>query len=163
MKLIGLLLVLVAPTLAGFFKAQSYMDSRDILHSFIMMLSFIKQEVGSYLTPQQEIYKKFYDRHLDKCSFLDVLKEEKTDTPLSTALEKSKDKLMLKKEAYDLLYEFGNSFGTLSQGDECRRCEKLISQLEEIYKTQKEETSEKIRLCRTVGCMLGIGLALLLW
>ena len=163
MKIAGLFLVFLTCVWAGFIKAQSYIESRNILRAFISLIYFIKQEVLSYLTPQHEIYEKLYDKYLDRCTFLTELKKSSSDIPLASALLKLKDTLMLKEEVYYLLYEFGTSFGSLSQDEEVRRCEKLIRELEEIYKLQKEETTEKIRLCRTVGCMTGIGLVLLLW
>lgn len=163
MKIAGLITIFVTCASFGFIKADSYTESRNVLHSFISMIYFIKREVLSYLTPQHEIYEKFYDKYLDKSSFLDELKNSSSDIPLANTLSKMKDMLALNDEAYYLLYEFGTSFGSLSQDEEVRRCEKLIRELEDIYKIQKEETSEKIRLCRTVGCMAGIGLVLLLW
>lgn len=163
MKIAGLLLIFITCLSAGYVKAQRYKDSQNILRSFISMIYFIKQEVLSYLTPQHEIYHKFYDKCLDRCLFLNELKNSPSDTPLAFTLSRTKEKLMLNEEVYYLLYEFGGTFGSLSQEEEVKRCEKLIRELEEIYKLQKEETAEKIRLCRTVGCMTGIGLVLLLW
>jgi hypothetical protein len=62
-----------------------------------------------------------------------------------------------------LIFEFSELFGTLSESEEGERCDKLICDLEEIYKISKEETREKVRLYRTVGCMSGIALVLIMW
>ncbi len=163
MKAVGLFLTFLIPLLTGFLKSQEYAEKRNILHGFILLLYFIKHEVTFYLTPQNEIYRKFYDKTLSKIGFLDILENSQSTTPLKEALTLSKEKLLLEKDAYDLLYEFSSDFGTLSQKEENKRCERVISELEEIYKSQKEEINEKIRLCRTVGCMAGIGLVLLMW
>ncbi len=163
MKTAGLILIFFAPSLIGFMKAESYVEENNILHSFITLISFIKREVSSYLTPQREIYCKFYDKHLDKCGFLEELKNSFSDTPLLSALLLTKERLNLRDEPYELIYEFATLFGTLSEREEMERCDKLISELEEIYKRNKEENREKIRLCRTVGCMTGIGLLLVMW
>ena len=163
MKYVGLLFVLLAPSALGFMKAQEYIEKRNVLRGFISLIELIKREVSSYLTPQQEIYDKFYDKYLDKTSFIKALQKSGSDTPFASALSEAKTKLPLKEDTFDLLYDFALHFGTLSEGEECKRCDKLINELEEIYKAQKEETSEKVRLCRMVGCMVGITLALLLW
>ena len=62
-----------------------------------------------------------------------------------------------------MIFEFSTLFGTLSENEESERCDKLISDLEEIYKISKEETREKVRLYRTIGCMAGIAFLLVLW
>ena len=163
MKTIGLMILFFVPTVAGFIKSQSYIESRNILRGFISLIIFIKHEITSYLTPQQEIYEKFYDKSLEKSGFLLALRNVGGDAPFALALKETRDKLFLSEEAFELLYEFGTSFGTLSEKEEALKCEKLIRELEEIYKAQKEETNEKTRLCRTVGCMTGIALVLLMW
>ncbi len=163
MKTIGLMILFFVPTAAGFVKSQQYIESRNVLRGFILLISFIKREITSYLTPQQEIYEKFYDKSLEKATFLSSLRKNSGDTPFAQAVTETKDKLFLSDEAFELLYEFGMSFGTLSEKEEVTRCEKLIGELEEIYKARKEETVEKTRLCRTVGCMTGIALVLLMW
>lgn len=163
MKTFGLMIMFFVPTAAGFVKSQSYIESRNILRGFILLINFIKHEITSYLTPQQEIYEKFYDKSLEKSTFLSSLREVGGDAPFAMALKKTKDSLFLSEEAFELLYEFGASFGTLSEKEEALKCEKLSKELEEIYKAQKEETSEKTRLCRAVGCMTGIALVLLMW
>ncbi len=163
MKTIGLMILFFVPTATGFIKSQSYIESRNILRGFISLVNFIKREITSYLTPQQEIYKKFYDKSLEKSTFLSALRKSDGDNPFALALGESKNKLLLSEDTFELLYEFGISFGTLSEKEEVTRCEKLILELEEIYKAQKEETIEKTRLCRTVGCMTGIALVLLMW
>ncbi len=163
MKTAGLILVFFAPTLIGFMKAESYVEENNTLRSFISLISFIKREISSYLTPQREIYRKFYDKHLEKSGFLDEIKNSLSDTPLLSALLLTKSRLNLRDESYELIYEFATLFGTLSEREEMDRCDKLMSELEEIYKRSKEENREKIRLCRTVGCMTGIGLLLVMW
>lgn len=163
MKIAGLIFILLAPSLIGFMKAEDYIEENNILRSFITLISFIKREISSYLTPQREIYTKFYDKHLYKCGFLDELKNSTSDTPLLSALSLTKERLNLRAEPYELIYEFASLFGTLSEKEEMDRCDKLVSELEEIYKKNKEENREKIRLCRTVGCMTGIGLLLIMW
>ena len=163
MKTVGLILVFFIPSAVGFLKAEEYQEKRNILHGIISLIRIMKHEVSFYLTPQNEIYRKFYDKALMKIGFIDALQNSLTSTPLYDALTLTKDKLLFEKEYYDLLCEFALNFGTLGQKEESKRCERLISELEEIYKKQKEETNEKIRLCRTVGCMTGIGLVLLMW
>lgn len=163
MKTVGLVLLFLVPLSIGFLKAEEYVEKRNVLHGFITLVYFIKHEVTFYLTPQNEIYRKFYDKALFKVGFLDILQNSDSTTPLHDALTHTKEKLLLEKETYDLLYDFSLNFGTLSQKEESKRCDRLINELEEIYKNQKEETNEKIRLCRTVGCMTGIGLVLLMW
>lgn len=163
MKVLGLIILFAVPSAFGFFKSQGYLNARDILHGFIGLINFIKREISSYLTPQQEIYNKFYDKTLDKIGFLSTLRETTGDTPLAQALMCTKDKLLLKDETFELLLEFALTFGTLCEKEEVSKCEKLIQDLEEIYKEQKEETREKTRLCRTAWCMIGLALVLLMW
>lgn len=164
MKILGLILVFVSSASVGYIRSNSYKERDSELHSFIELLYFIKNEISSYLTPQWEIYEKFENSVLEKNGFLSLLRaysEKGRENPLFYALDGAS--LKLGKEEEEIIKAFARDFGTLSTADECDRCDRTIRKLEEIYKTKKEETLEKTRLCRSVGCMIGLGLVLLLW
>lgn len=164
MKVLGLILIFISSASVGFIKSNTYKERDLELLSLIELLYFIKHEISTYLTLQWEIYEKFDNSVLEKNGFLSILREysrQGKEKPLLYAIEASQ--LKLDKEEEEIVKSFARDFGTLSTSDECNRCDRAIRKLEEIYKTKKEETLEKSRLCRSVGCMIGIGLALLMW
>lgn len=165
MKTAGLILMFLSATAAGFIKANTYKESEKEIASFIEMLYFIKHEISFYLTPQNKIYEKLHSRILESNGFLACLRDFSTEcreSPLLCAIETC-DGLKCGDEVLRILKEFAVTFGTLSVEEQCRRCDRTISELEEIHKTKKSEAIEKTRLCRSVGCMIGLGLVLLLW
>ncbi len=165
MKLFGLILVFVSAASVGFIKAESYKTRDAEISAFIELIYFIKREISAYLTPQHEIYEKFTCPVLEKNGFLPLVREyswKGMEAPFLLAVKNCSD-LTLDSQVYDILEGFGDSLGTLSNGDQCEQCQRAVYELEEIYKKKKEETLEKTRLCRSVGSMIGIGLVLLLW
>ncbi|MBE6701395.1 MAG: hypothetical protein E7582_05865 [Ruminococcaceae bacterium] len=166
MKVIGIALVFFSCTVTGFLRANSYIVSLKQFHAFIELLYFIKHEISTYLTAQCEIFLKFKSTELEKCGFLTETRkciEKSTLSPMADALETLKEKLNINKEAFDILLEYSKKLGSYSPEEECKRCQRAIMELEEIYKKQKEENLKKTSLCRSVGAMTGIGLVLLLW
>lgn len=166
MKIAGMLCIIISTTLLGFMKAGGYRKKEQILHSFIEMIYFIKREISSYLTPQNEIYQKFTDVILEKNGFMSLLNkavENGNEAPLLCALEEAGETLNLDKQSWDILIRFARDLGTLSTQDECERCNRAISELDYIYKHCKEESKDKIRLCKSVGGIIGLATVLLLW
>lgn len=165
MRTLGLLLIFISASAVGFMKANSYKECEKEINSFIKMIYFIKHEISVYLTPQSEIYEKFSDTLLEKNGFLPLLRrhsENGTEAPLLCAVAES-NLLKCGDETIGAIKDFAQTLGTLSVEEQCERCDMTISILNEIYKKKKDETSEKIGLCRSVGCIVGIGLVLLLW
>lgn len=165
MRAVGLLFIFLSTTAAGFIKAASYKESEKEIGAFIEMLYFIKHEIASFLTPQSKIYEKFTNRVLEKNGFLPLLKDVSAkgkESPLFLSIEECTT-LRCGEEAVGIIKEFAETLGTLSVTEQCLRCDRAVSELEEIYKKKKAETAEKTGLCRSVGCMVGLGLVLLLW
>ena len=164
MKAVGLLTVFLAASAAGFIKADTYKSEGRVLGGFIDLVYFIKREISSYLTPQYRIYEKFENDTLEKIGFLNNLRDCAKDgslSPMRSALESCRDNI--DGCLFSIMCDFSDGLGTMCVSEEIERCERAIVRLEAQYKKKTEEINSKTRLCRSVGCIVGIGLALLLW
>ena len=164
MKAVGLLMVFFSATVVGFMKADSYKTEGKILVGLIDLVYFIKREISSYLTPQYQIYEKFRNDELERIGFLSSLRGCSKDgrlSPMRQALELCRQSI--DSEAVNVMYDFSDGLGTMSVSEEKERCERAIAQLEALYQKKSEEIRAKTKLCRSIGCVSGIGLALLLW
>ena len=165
MKPLGLLLIFLSASAAGFVRANGYRETEKEIGSFIKLMYFIKHEISFYLTPQSEIYGKFSDAPLERNGFLPMLRRfssDGTEAPLLRAISEC-DTLKCGDEVMNAIKDFAQTLGTLSAEEQCERCDITVNVLNEIYKSKREEATEKSRLCRSVGCMAGLGLVLLLW
>ena len=165
MKIIGLIVIFFSCTAIGFIKSKEYKE-RDIeLHEFINLLYFIKREISSYLTPQKEIFEKIHSPYFEKNGLLERIRESSSadnEAPFYKALCVY-DFQTPDKEAQEILKVFARELGRLPAAEECEHCDRAIRELEKLYEKKKEETSQKIRLCQSIGSMIGIVVALLLW
>ena len=165
MKAVGLIMIFLSAVSVGFIKGNGYKDTEREIGAFIDLLYFIRHEISSYLTPQGKIYEKLRNPILEERGFLDLLRrfsEEGAEQPLLSAVEECRA-LRCGDEAASVIKEFSETLGRLSVKEQCHRCDRAISALEDIHKRKKVEALEKTRLCRSVGCMIGLGLVLLLW
>lgn len=166
MKTLGLVTVFSVCFAVGIIKSGEYKKSENELKAFIELVYFIRREISGYLTPQHEIYRKFTNSILEANGFLGTLRKNSANgisSPLNYTLESKKETLRLGGEPFYVLASFSEGLGSFSELDECQRCERCAKELEAILKKQKEETEQKVRLCKSIGGLVGIGLVLLLW
>ncbi len=165
MKYFGLILVFISCSGVGIVKSFEYTKARDELYAFILFLRFIKREVSFFLTRQRDIFVRFENKTLEKLGFLKALRERDIDdekSPFYHVLCDFEGRLSIGDEAKTLLFEFAEGFGRISPDEQSEKCTAVINALEEIYKKAKEETASGIKLCRTVGCVVGALAVLLL-
>ena len=166
MKIVGMLMIMFSATATGFIRAEKYKTEEDEFKGFIELIKFIKHEISQNLTLQKDIYQKFENEALNKNGFIEILRyfsQNNYPSPLYIALKEYSSELKVNVEAVAPIIEYSEKFGSFSIEEEVARANALIEDLEEIYKSNKDDISNKKRLCRTVGCMVGIGLLLLLW
>ncbi len=165
MKLIGLCIIFLSCSATGFIRSHKYIRPCEELYSFIMLIKHIRHEVSTHLARQRDILESFEDEVLEKNSFLKILRrEEITDekSPLFHALEKGEGILSISGDVKRILAEFSENLGQLSPDEQCSKCDAVTELLEEIYKKEKEEAHIRSRLSRSIGCMAGVGIVLLL-
>ena len=164
MKAIGMVFIFLTCTGAGIIKSFEYSNAENELYAFISFIRYIKREVTIYLTRQQEIFDRFENELLEKNGFLPLLRsKEITDekSSLYHALKEFENRLCINKESQRVIFEFSESFGRMSGKEQEEKCNVTINYLEEIYRKEKENNASRVKLCRYVGCMVGVGAVLL--
>ncbi|MBQ9976369.1 MAG: stage III sporulation protein AB [Clostridia bacterium] len=165
MKYLGLIFVFASCSGVGIVKSLEYTRSRDELYAFILFVQFIKREVSFFLTRQKDIFMRFENKTLEKLGFLESLRSRDIDdekSPLYYVLHDFENRLSICDEAKNILFEFADGFGRISTDEQSEKCTAVITALDEIYKKTKEEASSGVKLCRTVGCVVGALAVLLL-
>ena len=165
MKILGLIIIFFSCSAMGFIKSFEYTKALGELYAFILLIRFIKREIGMYLTKQKDIFYRFENPILEETGFLKTLREtELTDekSVLFHALQIYNEKLRINEYAKSVLCEFAEDFGRMSPEEQTERCNSTLSCLEEIYKKEKEESTSRIKSCRSLWCMAGASAVLLL-
>ena len=117
-----------------------------------------------YLTRQHDIFESFENSFLEKNGFLKALREREIvdeKSPFYYVFCEFEKGLSINGEARGIIREFAENFGRLSSKEQSERCNMAIAGLEEIYKKEKEDNRVRAKLCRSVGCMVGVALVLL--
>lgn len=164
MRVIGLIMVFAGCSAAGFVKSYEFINSQNELYAFIQLIRFIKREVALFLTRQQEIFERFENVILEKNGFLKTLREQDINdekSPLYHTLILYEGKLKFNREAIETIMEFSESFGRLSREEQEEKCSLTLEILEEIYNKEKENNTSRIKLCRSVGSIIGAAMVLL--
>ena len=151
---------IVISAILFYFESQSYNKKfLKQLSAYISLIEFIKNQVGSYLMPIDEIIKHCDDNIIKEC-----IMNDKTDM---SHIDNLNDIINLAcyyidKETLDIIYRFANDFGLKYRSEQLVSCELYIDELREIF-NKKKENYEKEKRVRFVLCIcLSFSMVLLL-
>ena len=144
---------------------QRMNENLNRLEGIIRLLEHIKYEIGELMTPQNEIFIRFGNEALEKCGFLEILKKCRADGE-GSLLEKALDvygKPFLDDQRCDMmLRDFASSLGKLSREAQVERCTAYITRFGEIYAAKNGKTAGDVKLCRSMGILIGAASVIIL-
>ncbi len=165
MKMIGLILLALVPTVIGFYRGEELRKILKIQMGFLQFFREIEQQISLFSREQQEIFANFQNKSLEDIGFLSHLREEVRKEPCG-AIHRVIHAFPLEKyfgeTQRDYIYLVCERFGMLSREAQLQDLSKLILLLSKEEDTAKEITDGKIRIARTVGMTAGLGLIILL-
>lgn len=156
-KTAGLLLIFTAAVGGGFLVSESYKSECRRLDGLLRLVRFTKEQIGSYRTPLDEIYRRFGESLPCLGGFSAILREK----GFAEAVENAKG-LIGDKTVLSALGNLGKMLGKAAaeeQIGECERCEKVLS---DALGEAKTALPSRLRLCRTLGLACAVTAVILL-
>ncbi len=157
-RLWGALMIFAACTAAGFSASAMYARRARQLEAFTALISYVGAQINGFLAPLERIYATFENRTLEQCSFLAELRQSGG----VTAMETCRRSLNLTQSERDELKAFFVGLGRHSADEESRHCAYFEKRIGELAATARAQHSSKGRVCRTLGMLFGLMLALVL-
>ena len=164
MKAAALFILALGPALFGFWWGEKKRERRKALSSFRRFLEETDREIRLFLRPAPEIFREFKDPFLEKKGFLPLLREE-CEKSAPGALERTANRILPElirdKRTMEIIRSYCGRFGTLPKDLQLKENE---TALEYVTVKEKEWTAREnadIRLARTLGCAVGVGLLIL--
>lgn len=157
MKILGILLIFLVCSFGGFSVSGIYKKRTEQLEAFRNFIVFIGVQIESYRTPLDIIFSRYRNKVLDKCKFTEKLSEIGWERALN---ETSADFFLSEREMIELKNFFAH-LGTFDGENAVKHClyyEKIFSA---FASKAKEEAIPKSKICRALGFLAGIMIAVL--
>lgn len=165
MRIIGYILIIVCPAACGWLMSMRVREELRRLEGIIELIRHIKYEICRRFCPQEEIFERFENTALTKCGFVEILKKSRVEgekSALTSALD-TYGKLFPADAACErAVRDFAESLGKVSFAVQSERCDFYILHLEHICSQKHARAGADIKLCRSMGALVGVVTALLL-
>ena len=153
----GLFLVFATPAAAGAILSFRAKKKLCALRSLLKLAEFIKSEISSHMTRQEDIFAAFSDPYLEKNGFLALLRNSRIDgsSALGNALENF-DGALCGDEEMKAVREMADTLGKTSLPYQISSCEKCIGALSSALKAREAETAGRSKVFITLGACFGL-------
>lgn len=141
----------------GFFISSVYRKRTEQLEGFRDLISFTGAQIEGYLTPTHKIFAMFRNKALQKSGFLDDLQNR----GWRNALDNCRGKLFLSERELDELGSFFSQLGTCDTESAIRHCNYYRQVFGELAVGARADLPSKTKLCRSLGFVIGVMLAVL--
>lgn len=128
------------------------------LEALEALVAYVGAQINGFLTPLDRIYASFENRTLEECAFLEVLRQSGGITAMQTC----RHSLNLTENECRELEGFFEGLGCHSVDEETRHCAYFEKRIGELAAAARTQYASKGKVCRTLGMLLGLMLALVL-
>lgn len=155
----GAALLLGAAHLLARFLVREKKRSLDELAGLILFLERLREGIGCYLAPSEELFSDFTVPALEANGFLPFLRER---CDLADTFRRTRGAFALPERAKEILSDFSEGFGGGYREEELARAERARVALSALYEGERVAFAREARL-RRVLCFSGaLSLVLLL-
>ncbi len=161
--MIGVITLSLSVMLIGKSRARELVLCEKYESSFLRLLIFAEQKISSRNMKLCDIYSIFSDEALEKCGFLALLREQRGEDALSSALVKYDKGTLVGERFCELLFEFSSSIGKCrSRESSCELCKKYISYLKNEQENETVGRKEKAAMASRLSVIAGVFVAVVL-
>ena len=157
-RLFGALMIFLSCSAVGLLSAEMHSRRVSELEAFAALIAYIGAQIEFFLTPLEKIYVTVKDDTLERTSFLKVLRE----VGGVRALAICRHSLHISQNEYAELERFFEGLGHHSAGEEAKHCTYYEKNIRALATAAREQLPSKKRVCRSVGMLFGVILALVL-
>lgn len=165
MKGIGLFILSLVPVIYGFLKGEELNRAAACKAALIDFFEAIRLEISLYRREQKTLFENYENPILEKIGFLPRLRKEVKEKPclaLDRSIAELPESMKLTPLERRALSEFTKNFGMQSHASQLQDFEKLLCVLKEEDLRTRRDLPAKIKLARTLGITLGLGIYILL-
>ena len=155
-RLLGAVIIFFACSAVGFSASKMYSKRAKELEAFAALISYIGAQIDGFLTPLDRIYATAKSDTLE--TFLAILRQSGG----AEAMRLCRKSLHITHGEYEELEHFFEEFGHHSADEEARHCAYFEKRIRGFAESARAELPSKGRVCRTVGMLFGVRLALVL-
>ncbi len=157
LRLIGAALVFAACGMVGWQTAAMFRLRAEQLEAFARLISHIGAQVDIFRAPLDRIYAAWGDRVLEACGFLAALREKGGPH----AMRICGARLYLSPTETAELTKFFSGLGQCGADEEMRHIAFYEKRIGEMSAATKNELVGRMKICRCLGVLAGLLLALL--
>lgn len=155
-RLFGAVIIFFVCSTVGFSASKMYSRRVKELEAFASLISYIGAQIDGFLTPLDRIYATAKSDTLE--GFLKILRQSGG----TEAVRLCSKSLHLAHGEYAELEHFFEGLGHHSADEEAKHCAYFEKRIRGYAENARKELPAKGRVCRTVGMLLGVMLALVL-
>ena len=152
----GIIIIFMGCAFGGVSFSSVFKKRAAQLEGIYSLISFIGGQIEGYRTPLDNILSSYRNKALDECGLCRSI----LDLGFHNGIE-SCHGLLLSREQTVALIEFFRLLGTFDGESAVRHCGYYGKIFLELSEKARKEASEKSRLCRSIGVLAGIMVAVL--
>ena len=157
LKMLGILLLSLAPILYGLSKSRQLQIQRSNFEGLMYLVESLRQGIGYQQKTVPQLLEEVSD---EKYSIIRSIKSTQDAGDLSVtwdALSPSEC-----PQAYTVMSQFFKALGTTDRDSQLSVCDMTLHRLEEIFKENEKDTQGKCKLYRSLGVLAGAFIAIIL-
>lgn len=163
LRLFGAVMIVGSSALFGILCAKNEHRRVEQLEGILGLLRHIREQISCFRRTKSKILISFSDTRPEMRVFVSNLHASAGEAqPLSMAIERCGQKLMLTAGEKEQLTAYDKQFGSHDGESEIRCCDYYISVFTEILVKEKKEMPGRMKLYRTLTLMGGLMLVILL-
>ena len=153
--------VLVISACFGVGATVSHLETLALreTEAFLSLISHIRSEITAFRRPLSDIFASYRDPVLSACGFL----ENATKTNAEQAFSECRARLFLASDEENILSSFFAGLGKRSAGEEKNACLVCEEKLSHLISARRASLPKKKSLSCTIGTLVGILAAILLF
>ncbi|AWB45104.1 stage III sporulation protein AB [Paenibacillus sp. CAA11] len=171
LKILGAALILLASTLAGWWKASGYAARPHEIRRLILALRRMETEIGYGFTPLPEAFSRIGAQNREPLRSLFIEAAEAMGPPRNWTAQDSLHHAIRERWKYsymkagerDVMYQLAFSLGTSDRKDQLNHLETAIRQLETEEAVALEEQRRYEKMCRSLGLLAGAFIVILIY
>lgn len=171
MKLFGALLIIIASTLIGFYRASQYAQRPKQIRLFIHSLHRLVTEIDYGGTPLPIALRKLAVQSREPVSGILQLAADRLQGEQAVSVQEAWHEAVqtkwghtaMKAAEKEALLELGASLGVSDRQDQLKHLQLSISQLQHEEAASRDEQAQYEKLCRSLGLLSGALLVILIY
>ena len=167
-KYIILFLILILSTSIGFILAKQYSNRVNELKNILHLIKILQNKIRFNHEPLKDAFNDLSKVKTNKTisdiflNFSQYIKNKKTEDAWNTAIDEKKSYLSLKEEDINLIKKLGNMLGKTDIEGQMNEINNFNTLIEIQIEKAEEEIKKNVKMYKSLGTILGIGIAILL-